>query len=60
MCDVGSGAGIYVVVCSVGNFFQMLKDVELVGADLDFQNPSGFSVYGAPSVVIRELSVAGK
>lgn len=43
-----------------GNFFQMLKDVELVGADLDFQNPSGFSVYGAPSVVIKELSIAGK
>lgn len=43
-----------------GNFFQLLQDVELVGADLKFTTPNGFSAYGSPSVVIRELSVAGK
>lgn len=43
-----------------GNFFQILKDIELVGSDLEFHTPEGFSVYGAPCVVVKELSVAGK
>ena len=39
-----------------GNFFDLLKDVELVGNDLKFP----MSSVGSPSVLIRELSIAGK
>lgn len=39
-----------------GNFFTLLKDIEKVGSDLKFP----MSSVGCPSVVIKELSIAGK
>ena len=39
-----------------GNFFTLLKDIEEVGSDLKFP----MSSIGCPSVIIKELSVAGK
>ena len=39
-----------------GNFFTMLKDIEDVGSDLKFP----MSSIGCPSIVVKELSVAGK
>ncbi len=39
-----------------GNFFTLLKEMEQLGADLDFVN----GMYGSPSVLVREISVAGK
>ena len=39
-----------------GNFFTLLKDIEQVGSDLKFP----MSSIGCPSVIVRELSVAGK
>ena len=39
-----------------GNFFTLLKDIEDVGNDLKFP----MSSIGCPSVIIRELSIAGK
>ncbi len=39
-----------------GNFFSLLKDIEEIGSDLKFP----MSSIGCPSVVVRELSVAGK
>ena len=39
-----------------GNFFALLKDIEEVGSDLKFP----MSSLGCPSVVVKELSVAGK
>jgi len=39
-----------------GNFFTLLKDIEDVGSDLKFP----MSSIGCPSVVVKELSVAGK
>ncbi|WP_297422630.1 TldD/PmbA family protein [Clostridium sp.] len=39
-----------------GNFFILLKDIEEVGSDLKFP----MSSIGCPSVVVKELSVAGK
>lgn len=38
-----------------GNFFQLLKDVEAVGSDLKFP----MSSIGCPSIVIKELNIAG-
>ena len=39
-----------------GNFFTLLKDIEAVGSDLKFP----MSSIGSPSVIVKELSVAGK
>jgi len=39
-----------------GNFFTLLKDIEVIGSDLKFL----ISSIGCPSLVVKELSVAGK
>ena len=42
-----------------GNFYEMLRNVEAVGGDLEFLAP-GASCFGSPSVLVKQLSVAGK
>ena len=42
-----------------GNFYDLLKDVQAVGSDLDFRAP-GASCFGSPSLLIGALSVAGR
>ena len=42
-----------------GNFYQLLQDIEAVGADLEFRIP-GVSCFGSPSLLVKSLSVAGK
>ena len=39
-----------------GNYFDLLKNIEVVGSDLKFP----MSNVGSPSVIVKELSVAGK
>lgn len=39
-----------------GNFFELLKNVEILGRDLDFVQ----GTFGSPSVLVRELAIAGK
>jgi len=39
-----------------GNFFELLKDIEALGSDLDF----GGGCFGSPTLLVRALSVAGK
>ncbi len=42
------------------NFFSLLKKIRWIGKDLSFGIPSGFTVFGAPTVAVEDLSVAGK
>ena len=42
-----------------GNFYDLLRDVEAVGSDLEFQ-PPGNSCFGSPSLLVKALSVAGE
>ena len=42
-----------------GNFYDLLKNVEAVGDDLEFRAP-GASCFGSPCLLISELSVAGR
>ena len=42
-----------------GNFFTMLRDIEAVADNLAFSLPGSGSIYGAPSVYVKGLSVAG-
>ena len=39
-----------------GNFFELLKKIEKVGADLEFLRGK----WGAPSVLVRDMAIAGK
>lgn len=43
-----------------GNFYDVLKQVEEVASDLEFGLPSSLGVYGSPSLLLPELSVAGE
>lgn len=43
-----------------GNYYQWLKDISMVGSDLEFGMPSGTSCFGGPTVVVENVAVAGK
>ena len=43
-----------------GNFFRLLESIEAVGNDLRFGIPGGFTLFGAPAVMLKDMSVAGK
>ena len=43
-----------------GNFYELLKNIALVGDDLEFQTPHETSCYGAPSIMVKDMAVAGK
>ncbi|RKD30566.1 TldD/PmbA family protein [Thermohalobacter berrensis] len=43
-----------------GNFFDMLKEIEVIADDLKFVLPSGNGFIGSPSLKIKKLSISGK
>ncbi len=43
-----------------GNFFELLRKAEALSDCVDFGIPSGFTVFGAPDVLLRQMSIAGK
>lgn len=43
-----------------GNFFDLLREITDAGSDLKFGMPDGATVFGSPSILVRELSIAGK
>lgn len=43
-----------------GNFYELLQKIALVGGDLEFSAPHGGCCFGAPTVMIQNISVAGK
>ena len=43
-----------------GNFYELLHKITLVGDDLEFLTPRANGCFGAPTVLIKEISVAGK
>lgn len=54
----GKLAGAVNQITVAGNFYELLKDVEAVGSDFEFQAP-GASCFGSPSLLVKRLSVAG-
>ena len=43
-----------------GNFFTLLSEIEALSDTVEFGIPSGFTCYGSPDVLLRNMSVAGK
>lgn len=42
-----------------GNFYKLLFDIENIGDDLIFGLPSSRGCFGSPSILVKELSIAG-
>lgn len=43
-----------------GNFFELLKNIDSLSDTVDWGIPGGFTVFGSPAVLIKDMSVAGK
>jgi PmbA protein len=43
-----------------GNFFSLLEQIEALSDTVYFGMSGGFTIYGSPHVLIRNMSVAGK
>ena len=43
-----------------GNFFELLKSITAVSDELELGVATGFTGFGSPAVLVRELSIAGK
>ena len=43
-----------------GNFFTLLNNIEALSDNVAFGIPSGYTCYGAPDVLLRNMSIAGK
>ena len=43
-----------------GNFFELLKEIDSLSDTVDWGIPGGFTVFGSPAVLVRDMSVAGK
>ncbi len=43
-----------------GNFFDLLKNIESLSDTIHFDASTGFTSYGSPDVLVRNMSVAGK
>ena len=43
-----------------GNFFDLINEIEMLSDKVAFGIPSGFTCYGSPDVLLRNMSIAGK
>lgn len=43
-----------------GNFYELLQKITAVGSNVTLPNAMGITAFGAPSVLVQDLSVAGK
>ena len=43
-----------------GNFFALLKSIDSLSNEVKWGIPGGFTVFGAPDVLVKDMSVAGK
>lgn len=43
-----------------GNFYDLLKNITAVGSNVELPSAMGMTAFGAPSVLVETLSVAGK
>ncbi len=56
----GKKAGPVKSFTVAGNFFAMLKEIDSLSNEVKWGIPGGFTVFGAPDVLIKGMSVAGK
>ena len=56
----GKKAGPVKSFTVAGNFFDLLKSVDSLGNEVKWGIPGGFTVFGSPDVLVKNMSVAGK
>ena len=56
----GKKAGPIKSFTVAGNFFELLKNIDSLSNELKWGIPGGFTVFGSPDVLIKDMSVAGK
>ncbi len=56
----GKKAGPIKSFTVAGNFFDMLKAIDSLSNEVKWGIPGGFTVFGSPDVLIKDMSVAGK
>ncbi len=60
MIKDGKKAGPVKSFTVAGNFFKLLMDIDSLGNEIKWGIPGGFTVFGSPDVLIKDMSVAGK
>ena len=43
-----------------GNFFDLLKEIDTLGNEVRWGMPWGFTIFGSPDVLVKDMSIAGK
>lgn len=56
----GKKAGPIKSFTVAGNFFELLRNVDSLSNEVKWGIPGGFTVFGSPDVLIKNMSVAGK
>ncbi len=56
----GKKAGPVKSFTIAGNFFELLKNIDSLSNEVKWGIPGGFTVFGSPDVLIKDMSVAGK
>jgi len=56
----GKKAGPIKSFTVAGNFFELLKNIYSLSNEVKWGIPGGFTVFGSPDVLIKDMSVAGK
>ena len=56
----GKKAGPVKSFTIAGNFFDLLQNVDSLSDEVKWGIPGGFTVFGSPDVLIRNMSIAGK
>ena len=56
----GKKAGPIKSFTVAGNFFELLKNIDSLANEVKWGIPGGFTVFGSPDVLIKDMSVAGK
>ena len=56
----GKKAGPIKSFTVAGNFFDLLKNIDSLSNEVKWGIPGGFTVFGSPDVLLKDMSVAGK
>ena len=59
LIESGKRCGAVKSFTVAGNFFDLIKNIEDISNNVDFSIPS-LTAFGAPDVLVRQMSVAGK
>jgi len=60
LIENGKKAGPIKSFTVAGNFFEMLKSIDSLGNEVKWGIPGGYTVFGSPDLLIKDMSVAGK